>query len=464
MSRLLIENGTVLTINDRHDIFDSGCVLIEDDRILYVGPRSGLPEQVDADRMDATGKAVMPGLVNCHTHLCMIFGRTLATDVDLLTWLDRQMPVMAAMDDAAMLHAQLLGCVENLKNGNTTVVENLFAARTDTFSPETLAFEAMRQAGLRGMVARAFEARHFDPAFAETPAEQTRRVTALARDWHGADNGRLRLAIGPLLPWAVDESMLRHTRALANDLGLPLHMHVAESQEFNRVIARHYGRPVRNVELLHETGCLGPDVQAVGVSDLSAHEIELLVDSGTSVVLDPQTRLFWGTGFPSLKPFLDAGVTCGLATNGPAANCGQDLFESMKYACATAKTAVGDPSVLPARRALRMATIEGARALGISHQTGSLEVGKRADVITLDLRQPHLTPASNLDACLVFSARGSDVRDVIVDGSVRMRDRRLAFIDERALLTRCNDLANACLERVAHRQSDSRPSVSREIS
>ena len=205
-------------------------------------------------------------------------------------------------------------------------------------------------------------------------------------------------------------------------------MHVAESPEFNAKIAEHYGRALRNVELLAEAGCLGPATQAVAVSDISLEEIDLLRKHETAVVFDPQTRLFWGTGFPSIKPFLDAGLTCGLGTNGPAANCGQDLFETMKYACATAKTAANDPTALGRKRVLAMATIEGARAIGLDQEIGSLEAGKRADLITIDLAQPHLTPAADLEAALVYSARGSDVRDVVVDGKLLMREDRKSVV------------------------------------
>src|SRR5258707_2257601 len=226
---------------------------------------------------------------------------------------------------------------------------------------EDAAFRALRDSGIRGTVARATETRLFDPRFCETVGEQAERVGRLARRWHGSEGGRLRLSIGPLLPWVLDEHGFRETRRIARDNGLSLHMHVAESPEFNQLIARHFGRNIRQVELLEEVGCLGPDVQAVACSDVSAREIELLAASGTAVLFDPPTRLFWGTGFPPIRDFLTAGVARGLATNGAAGNCGQDLFESMNNAFATAKDPAHDTPALTAADALPMATAEVAR-------------------------------------------------------------------------------------------------------
>ena len=446
MTTTLFKGGLVLT-QDAHDSrYADGCVLVENDRIRFVGPTSALPATHVDDTIDATGKVVMPGLVNGHSHLCMIFGRTLGAEQRLLEWLDVQMPLMEAFDDEAMYVAQMLGCLENLKNGNTSLVENLFSAHRDGYNPEDAAFRAMRDAGIRGTVARAFEGRNFRPTFIESLDDQARRVTALAEQWQNAGNGRLRLSIGPLLPWCMTEEMYRETRALANRLGITLHMHVAESPEFNVLIARHFKRDIRQVELLHETGCLGPDVQVAAVADLSPREIELLAETDTRVLLDPPTRLFWGTGFPDIHPLLDAGLTCGLATNGPAANCGQDLFESMKYACATAKTAKGDPQALGRHRVLRMATSEGARAIHRDDQAGRLEVGMKADIITVDLRQPHLSPCMDVTAALVYSARGADVRDVMVDGRLLIKARKPLFIDEEALLQQAEAVARRCMQ------------------
>jgi 5-methylthioadenosine/S-adenosylhomocysteine deaminase len=336
--------------------------------------------------------------------------------------------------------------VENIKNGNTSLVENIFMPPQANADPEDAAFRALRDSGIRGTVARATAALHFDPRFCETTVEQARRVERLAARWHGSQGGRLRLSIGPLLPWVVDEEGFRETRRIARDNGLCLHMHVAESPQFNQMIARHFGREIRQVELLDEVGCLGPDVQAVACADLSPREIELLAASGASVLFDPPTRLFWGTGFPPIRDFTTSGLTCGVATNGAAANCGQDIFESMKYACATAKTVANDPRALTAARALRMATAEGARAISVP-ETGSIEVGKRADLITIETRQPHLTPLLDPVKALVYSARGADVRDAVIDGRVIMRDRKILTVDEDSLLARAAEAAHRCATR-----------------
>ena len=440
MATLLIRSATVLTMNPARDILSDGAVLVEGGRIAYVGPSHGAPQRAD-EVIDARGKLVMPGLVNCHTHLCMVLGRTIGVERRLLGWLEVEMGLMRGIDLDALYAAELLGCVENLRNGNTTLVENFFFPRRKGEVPEEAAFRAMQDSGVRGTLARGYHARNYAPDFVESIDEQDREVEGLAKRWHGVEEGRLRLSLGPVLPWVVDLAELRRSRALADRLGLGLHMHVAESPEFNAKIAQHHPKPWRNVELLAEAGCLGPNTQAVAVSDISAEEIALLAKSKTSVVFDPQTRLFWGTGFPSIKPFLDAGLTCGLGTNGPAANCGQDLFETMKYACATAKTAANDPTALGRKRVLAMATIEGARAIGLDREIGSLEAGKRADVITIDLAQPHLTPAADIESALVYSAKGSDVRDVVVDGKVLMRDRRFVALDELKVLENANAAA-----------------------
>lgn len=443
MARIAIEHGLVLTMDGTDRIIEDGRVIVEGRDIVAVG-RSGDGPIPNCDQViDATGRIVLPGLVNSHTHLCMVFGRTIGPERRLLEWLDLIMPMMAAMDEDALYVAQMLGCVENIKNGNTSLVENIFMPPRASGNIEDAAFRALRDSGVRGTVARATEARLFDPLFCETTAEQAQRVERLAARWHGSEHGRLRLSIGPLLPWVLDEEGFRDTRRIARDNGLALHMHVAESPEFNDLIARHFGREIRQVELLEEVGCLGPDVQAIACSDVSPREIELLAASGTAVLFDPPTRLFWGTGFPPIGDFLTAGVTCGLATNGPAANCGQDLFESMKYACATAKTAANDPRALTAARALRMATVEGARAIG-TPETGSIEVGKRADLITVDATQPHLSPLFDPVKALVYSGHGGDVRDAVIDGRIVMRDRKVLTVDEHALLAEAERVAQRC--------------------
>lgn len=433
-----------MTMNAARDVHAEGAVLVEDDRIAFVGPRSALPPLGVDETLDARGTVVMPGLVNGHTHLCMTYGRTLGAERDLLSWLGVEIPLIRAMDEEALYLAELLGCVENLKNGNTTLVDNILAPHGPDFVPEVVALRAMERSGVRAVLARGFHGCNFDADFLETADEQADRVARLVKEWHGAVNGRLRLAISPLLPWVMTEDLYRETRRLADRHGIGIHMHVAENRQFNVLVAKHFGRSIRQVELLHEVGCLGPDVQAVVVADVSEREIALLAASRTPVIFDPPTRLFWGSGYPSLTPFFDAGLVCGLGTNGPAANCGQDIFESMKYACATAKSATENPRALGSRRALAMATIEGARALGLDDRIGSLEAGKRADLITVDLGQPHLTPAFDVEAALVYSARGSDVRDVMVDGRLVLRERAVLSVDERSLVAEATRAAERC--------------------
>ncbi len=440
---LRVHNGGLLASPGEAPPIERAEVHISGGCIDYAGPADGAPEFAADLDIDATGKLILPGLINGHSHLCMIFGRTLGPEMTLLQWLDRQMPLIRAFDAETLYLAELLGCIENIRNGNTTLVENIFAPRSGNWSPEDAAFRAMRDSGIRGIVARGFTGRNFAPDFIESGEEQAEKIADLASSWQGAADGRLGLFISPLLPWAMTAEHFQQTRELADRHGMMIHQHVAESPEFNTKIEQVFERPLRNVELLYEMGCLGPDVQAVAVSDLNDREIELLAETDTRVIFDPQTRLFWGTGFPEIKKFLDAGLTCGLGTNGPAANCGQDLFESMKYACATAKTAANDPQALTRHRALRMATSEGATVLGLGDRVGKIEAGRRADIITIDLQQPHLMPTFDIEAALVYSAKGADVCDSVIDGQLVMRDRKIQTLDEAALLEQVRHAAGS---------------------
>ena len=200
MTRIAIEHGLVLTMDRADRVIEDGRVVVEGRDIVAVAMHRGDPRS-DCDLViDATGRIVLPGLVNAHTHLCMVFGRTIGPERRLLEWLDLLMPMMAAMDDEALYVAELLGCIENIKNGNTSLVENIFVPPHVGADPEDAAFRALRDSGIRGTVARATEARLFDPRFCETAVDQARRVERLAARWHGSEGGRLSLSIGPLLP------------------------------------------------------------------------------------------------------------------------------------------------------------------------------------------------------------------------------------------------------------------------
>jgi 5-methylthioadenosine/S-adenosylhomocysteine deaminase len=261
MKRIAIEHGLVLTMDRTGRVIDDGRVVVEGRDIVAVEHCTADPVPNCDLVIDATDRIVLPGFVNAHSHLCMVFGRTIGPERRLLEWLDLLMPMMAAMDEEALYVAELLGCVENIKNGNTSLVENIFMPPQASADIEDAAFRALRDCGIRGTVARATETRLFDPRFCETAREQAERVGRLAGRWHGSEGGRLRLSIGPLLPWVLDEHGFRETRRIARQNGLSLHMHVAESPEFNQMIARHFGRNIRQVELLEEVGCLGPDVR-----------------------------------------------------------------------------------------------------------------------------------------------------------------------------------------------------------
>ena len=236
------------------------------------------------------------------------------------------------------------------------------------------------------------------------------------------------------------------TRRLAAELGVRIHMHTAETAGFADLIEKAHGHR-SNVRVYREGGCLGPDVQLLGCAWLAPDEIDVIGTTGTAVLLDPTAAMFIGAGMPPLLGLLAAGVPTGLATNGPAANGGQDMFESMKNVAGLAKLAAQDGRAFSQQRALDLATIEGARALGLDGTIGSLEPGKRADLAIVDLESPFVAPALDVVTALVSACKGRDVRDVMIDGRIVVRDGRLQTADE-ATIARCaGAMARRCAER-----------------
>jgi 5-methylthioadenosine/S-adenosylhomocysteine deaminase len=372
------------------------------------------------------GRAVLPGLVNGHTHLSQTFMRGLAAGRPLLAWLNEVIwPLQQAMTADDLRLAALLGLVENIRGGTTTVVDHHKVATTPQHTDAVcLAAESL---GVNLVLARAWADRGKNAESAEAILADLER---LFETWTGSSG--IRIANGPLVPWRCSAEMLAKTQAVARRFGAPTHLHVSETGPEVQMTVEETGR--RPVDWLDSLGLLGPQTELVHAVWLEAAEIERLAARQATVVHCPVSNAVLGSGIAPLADLAQAGVRLRLGSDGPASNDTQDMFESMKAALMLARARGQDSQAVSADQALAMAT-DGRH----------LQAGAVADVIVIDLARPHAAPVHDLTSALVLSGRAADVETVVARGRLLMRERRLTGIDEAALLQACRDAARHLL-------------------
>ena len=449
MVDILIKNAIVVTMDKNRRIIKDGAVKIEGNKIVEIGPAKDLEKKYAARKViDASGKAVMPGLVNAHTHLNMIFGRSLGYDSNLLDWLAKvQTPLLSAFTPEDWELAEMLGCVENIKNGCTCVNEVNFATH-DAYkeSVDERCVRAFEKMGIRGILSRGYVDGTFFPGYTEAKEDIINRMEKLIQDWHRAANDRIRIQLAPLVPWACSPDLFRETRKLADKHGIGIHLHTAETPDYNNLVKQNFGY-ASNIEYLADVGNLGPDVQLNHAIWLSDSDMSKIAETKTNVVHDPTSNMLLASGVAKVPKMLELGINVALACDGPACNNNQDMISSMKFASLLHKVDSLDPTAITARQVMEMATIKGAKALGLENDIGSLEAGKKADLITIDLRKAHMVPVLDVIGVIVYSANGSDVNDVIIDGELIMEDRVIKTADEDDVLEKAQKAAEHCLKR-----------------
>ncbi len=441
MTNLLIENGAVLTMDAQGVCHSPGWVWVEADRIGQVGAGEA-PDTLRkaAGRViDARHMAVLPGLVNAHTHLEQTFMRGLGDDKPLLVWLRQVMwPLQAAMTPDDMYLASLLGLVENLRCGATSVNQH-HKLPHPTHTDVTLT--AALRVGLRFQLARGWVDMGTG---AESPDVLMAEMERLHSQWHGAGEGRITLSFGPLAPWRCSDDTVRRTVAQARTWDVPTHIHVAETQDEIALLQQRTG--LRHIEWLHSLDALGPDVQLVHCVHLSPAEIDLMAASGAVVVHCPTSNMYLASGIAPIPALVRRGIPVALGTDGSASHNSQDLLETMKTAILLAKVGSGDPTALTPMDVLRMATQAGGL---IMHRgdLGRITPGGKADLTLVDLNKPYVMPVYHADSALVYNCNGPDVHTVIVDGHILLDAGRVTMLDEAALLEECRQAAQGLWQR-----------------
>lgn len=434
--QLVITGGTVVTMNDTADVLEGGTVVIEGDRITGVHRRG---EEADAVRsargrvIDAAGKAVLPGLVDLHYHTAL--GKGHSDHLPLLEYLNTcWYPIIRALDPEAAYWAALASYSESLRCGVTTV--------NDMYRQLDGLGRAAERIGIRAVLSN-------DVATAEHDLDSLEDNARAYRDWNGAANGRIQVYVGiEWLPLA-SRQLLHDARGLADDLGTGIHIHLNESLGEVETVRKEFG--MRPTELAYETGILGPDCVAAHCVWLSDTEIALMRETGTQVSHNPSSNAKLGNGVARIPEMLAAGLNIGLGHDAAECNNSRDLFEVMKFAALIHRAHRVDAGLFQAPEILRMATRNGARALG--HDSGQLTVGRKADVILIDLNHQAFTPlepgnADHLFSHLVFAAGGHNVSTTIVDGTVVLDEGTFTTIDEAEVLAKANESFLRVLDRI----------------
>jgi 5-methylthioadenosine/S-adenosylhomocysteine deaminase len=427
---ILIHDCTIVTMDNKQSVIEKGFITIKNGQIINVSKKSGASLSIKAEEtIDGEGKVALPGLVNCHTHAAMTLFRGKAEDLKLDQWLrDTIWPLEAKLKPSDIYEGALLGCLEMIKSGTTC-----FA---DMYFHEDVIAKAVEKAGLRAVLAPGI----IEAGDMKRGKRMLRDAVDFAKEYHGSAGGRVKAQLGPHAFYSCSPRLLRRVREAASKLGVSVHIHLAESAETARALRAKYG--FGEVELLERMGFLkGLNVLAAHCVHLSGEEMRLLAKRGVRVAYNPVVNMKLGMGVPKIIELLRLGVTVGIGTDGPASNNTLDMFESMKAAALLQKVWYKDPTVLPAETVLRMATIDGAKALGLEECVGSVEVGKRADLILVDFDKPHLVPRHNLYASLVYSARGSDVDTVVVDGKILMKGRQVKTLNEAEVMRKAQRTA-----------------------
>ncbi len=442
MTTLLIQNGYVLTMDKQNTIHTPGWIWLENDKIQAVGANQPPAKFITQAKrvIDAAHMAVLPGLVNAHTHLSQTFMRGLGDDKPLLAWLKQVMwPLQAAMTPEDIKLASLLGLVENLRCGVTTVGQH--HKITTSSAHVDAAIEAGQQVGLRLQLARGWVDLGQG---SESPEAIITELARLREQWHGGANGRVTVAFGPMVPWRCSDETMRKTVALAREWGLRTHIHVAEARDEIELMRQRNG--LRHIEWLQTLDCLGPDLQLVHSVQVTDKELDMIAASGALVVHCPVSNMYLASGAAPVRKMLDRGITVALGTDGPASHNSQDLLETMKIAALLAKVSTGEAMALLPWDVLRMVTQTGTHFLG-RNDLGRLQPGCKADITLVNLNTPRSMPVHRPESAVVYNAGGPDVHTVIVDGQILLDAGRVTMLDEIALLAECRAAATQLLTR-----------------
>lgn len=415
--RILIKNGYVVSMVS--DIKKSD-VLIEDGRIKKIGVINEEADKV----IDATDKVVMPGLINAHTHVAMSLFRGYSDELELMEWLSQMWKVEDNMKKEDVYYASMISGIEMIKSGTTTFNDHYF------FEEQTA--KMAEELGMRAILSRCIIGE------GEGSTLRIREAEELYNEWHNKCDGRIKVCVGIHAPYTCPPDTIKRSLELADRLGSPVHIHYLETKDEVDKVFNTYETTVtdylKNLNVFNYHVILA---HGVHVND---KDIEVLRNISGGIVHNPISNMKLGSGFSPVKVLKNNGVSVALGTDGQGSTNTLDMFEEIKLAAYLQKGMFGSATAMSAKEVLEMATIEGARVLGIDSEVGSIEVGKKADIILIDLNKPHLVPRHDIYSLLAYSVNGADVETSIIDGKIVMENRVILNVNENEIMQKIENV------------------------
>jgi cytosine/adenosine deaminase-related metal-dependent hydrolase len=441
---IVLHAGTIITGNSQGEILKHHSVVIEGNRIISLVPTSSLQISKQDTIFDATNHVLIPGFIQTHIHLCQTLFRGLADDLELLDWLQQKIfPFEAAHNKRSMYASAMLGIAELIRGGTTTILD------MGSVNHEEEVIKAIGETGLRAFVGKAMmDVNDAYPKLKESTEQSFKTTRALAERWHNSYDGRVKYAAAPRFVLSCTDKLLTQTQELVSSSnGMLLHTHASENK--GEVEAVRHRTKMENIEFLHSIGLLSARACLAHCIHLSDHEINLLRDTKTSIAHCPSSNLKLGSGIATIPMLQKSGINVSLGADGAPCNNNLNIFQEMRLASLIQKPLYG-PTVMPAETVFRMATIDGARALGLQHEIGSIEIGKKADIVLLNLEHIWNPLASDNDSysTIVYSAGPENVDSVMIDGRWIFRKKEFVSLDTAKVLAEGRKELKLLLDRV----------------
>lgn len=454
MVDISVLNTTIVTLNKNREIIKNGAIAIEGNRILDVGSNDEILSKYGKgdEVINGSGMIAIPGLINAHTHTFQVLLRGLGDGMELTKWLNIMLfPAEAVANEDDVQASAMLACLEMIKTGTTFFIDHHFA-NTCEKATDNIA-RAIEKSGIKGFIARGMQVypqkseklKHKKDLYPYSLDEEIELTEKLIRKWHGKEMGRINACPAPVAPEVTPPELFVEAKKLSDKYEVPIHTHISETRVQAEWMVKKYRK--RPVKFLLDLDVLNPKFHLVHGVWLDKNEIKTIAKTKTNVIHCPVANMYLASGTAPIPELLEAGANVALASDGPASNNNQDMIGVMKTAALLHKVKTMNPRVTPCEQVLEMATICGAKALGLEKEIGSIELGKKADIVLVDIKAPHISPVHKAISALIYCASGTDVDTMIVDGKIVLKNKHVKTLDEKSIIEKAQEIAESLIER-----------------